>query len=343
MPRALVLGGTGQVGVAVARRLLAVGWEVDLTGRNPPRLGVEGARFIRSDRTSDDDLRDAFGDGADLLVDNVCYTAEQARLVLPLASDVGSAVMLSSKAVYVDAAGNHSNSDVPPRFEGPIRETQPTMSPGDMPYDSREGYGANKVAAEQVFLDSGLPITIIRPSKVHGPGAVRPREWHFVKRALDRRPVVLLAHRGEGADHPTAAANIAALVEVAATNPGQRILNCADPDTPNGLEISRTIARLLGHEWEELLVDGDEPGSHPWDLAPPVVLDMTAAAELGYVPAGDYATTVAGEVDWLVETGAPSDEEFFAGSFDYEAEDAYLEAIGRPTTSASRSSGSTDT
>jgi nucleoside-diphosphate-sugar epimerase len=340
LPRALVLGGTGQVGYAVARRLVAAGWDVDLTGRNRPRVEVDGARFLRSDRTDGDDLHTAIGDGADLLVDNVCYTAEQARLLLPFLAEAGSTVMLSSKAVYVDANGNHSNSDARPDFGGPIEETQPTMAPGDMPYDSRQGYGPNKVAAEQVFLDSGRPVTIVRPSKVHGPGAERAREWYFVKRVLDRRPAVLLAHRGEGLDHPTAAANIAALIEVAAANPGQRILNCADPDTPNGLEISRTIARRLGHEWDEVLVDGDEIGRHPWDVLPPIVLDMAAAAELGYVPAGDYATTVGEELDWLVAEQPPGDE-FFAPHFDYEAEDRYLESIGRPTTSASRSSGST--
>ena len=334
MPRALVLGGTGQVGAAVSRRLLAAGWDVDLTGRNRPRVDIEEARFLRSDRSDPDDLRDAIGDGTDLLVDNVCYTAEQARLLLPFLDHVGSTVMLSSKAVYVDALGNHSNSDVRPDFGGPIRETQPTLPPGDMPYDSREGYGPNKVAAEQVLLDSGRPVTIIRPSKVHGPGGENPREWFFVKRILDGRPVVLLAHRGEGLDHPTAAANIAALVEVAAAKPAARILNCADPDTPTGLEISRTIARHLGHRWEEVLIDGDEVGRHPWDAVPPVVLDMTAAAELGYSPAGDYAQTVVEELDWLVEKPPQV-------VFDYDAEDLYLESIGRPTTSASRSSGST--
>jgi nucleoside-diphosphate-sugar epimerase len=332
--RALVLGGTGQVGAAVARRLLAAGWDVDLTGRNEPRAEVEGARFLRSDRTNADDLRAAIGAGADLLVDNVCYTAEQAKLVVPFLGQFQSTVMLSSKAVYIDARGNHSNSDARPDFGGPIKEAQPTLPPGDMPYDSREGYGPNKVAAEQVFLDSGASVTVIRPSKVHGPGAESPREWFFVKRVLDRRPAVLLAHRGEGLDHPTAAANIAALVEVAAEKPGQRILNCAEPDTPNGLEIARTIARLMGHEWEEVLVDGDEIGRHPWDVLPPVVLDMTAAAELGYVPAGDYAATVVDDIDWLVET-----QPVAAPYLDYAAEDRYLAEIGRPTTSTSRNSG----
>jgi len=320
--------------VAVARRLVAAGWDIDLTGRHATRVEVAGARFIRSDRTDPDDLRAAVGGGADLLVDNVCYTAAQARLLLPLLADVGSTVMVSSKAVYVDDEGRHSNSPDGPRFRGPIRESQPTLPPGDMPYDSPEGYGPNKVAAEQVFLDSGFPVTVVRPSKVHGAGAANPREWFFVKRALDRRQAVLLARRGAGVDHPTAAANIAALVEVAAAKPGARVLNCADPDAPSGLAISRIIRRHLGHEWEEVLLDEDGPlGRHPWDRLPPVVLDTTAATELGYVPAGDYAATVPEMVDWLVAEPPPLD-------FDYAAEDSYLEAIGRPTTSASRSPGS---
>ena len=44
------------MGVAVARRLLAGGWDVDLTGGNEPRLAVEGARFISSDRTDANDV-----------------------------------------------------------------------------------------------------------------------------------------------------------------------------------------------------------------------------------------------------------------------------------------------
>lgn len=111
------------------------------------------------------------------------------------------------------------------------------MKPGDMPYNSPQGHGANKVAAEQVLLDGDLPVTVLRPSKVHGQGAAPPREWYFVKRALDRRPTLLLAGHGRGADYPSAAVNIAALVEVVAERPGRRILNAADPDAPDGLRI----------------------------------------------------------------------------------------------------------
>ena len=190
-------------------------------------------------------------------MDCACYTAQDAAGLLPLARDAASTVLISSKAVYVDAAGHHSNSRVKPCFTGPVREDQPTVAPGYGDYRTGEGYPANKVAAEQVLLDSGVPVTVLRPSKIHGPGSRQPREWMFVKRVLDRRPVLFLAHRGAGVDHPTAAANVAALIELAARRPGRRILNAADPDAPSALGISRVIARHLGYTWEEVLLDGE--------------------------------------------------------------------------------------
>jgi nucleoside-diphosphate-sugar epimerase len=335
--RALVLGGTGAVGRATARRLLSAGWQVDLTGRDPSHFpsnfAEAGARFVASDRGDAAQLGEAFGQGADLLVDCACFTAEDATRLLPFAREAGSTVMLSSKAVYVDADGNHSNSETKPRFDGPVRETQPTMTPGSGDYMSREGYGANKVAAEQVLLDSGCPVTVLRPSKIHGPGSQTPREWVFVKRVLDGRPAVFLANRGAGVDHTTAAANIAALIEVAADSPGARVLNSADPDAPSVLEISRTIARLLDHSWEEVLLDdtpADGVGRTPWDAPHPIVLDTSAALELGYEPVGDYAATVAETVEWLVsatqggegsELLPAPDDEYFGPLLDYAAED----------------------
>jgi nucleoside-diphosphate-sugar epimerase len=166
-------------------------------------LRRSGGRFLASERRDGNDLADVLRGGADLPVDAACYTAADATALLPHLAAVGSAVMLSSKAVYVDAAGNHVNSDVRPRFEAPVTEADPTMEPGNGNYASRAGYGANKVAAEHVLLDSGAPVTVIRPSKVHGAGAGNPREWVFVKRVLDRRPAVFLAHGGLGGDHTT--------------------------------------------------------------------------------------------------------------------------------------------
>lgn len=328
------------MGRAISRRLAAASWTVEIVGRDaahlPSDLAESGARFLAADRSDARALTAALGGGVDLLVDCVCYTGADARSLLPLAADAASTVMISSKAVYVDAAGRHANSDEPPRYDGPIRETQPTLPPGDMDFNSREGYGPNKVAAEQVLLDSGLPVTVLRPSKIHGQGARPPREWVFVKRVLDGRKAVLLARRGRGIDHPSAAANIAALIDVVAAKPGRRILNSADPDAPSGLEISRIIARHLNHEWQEVLLDDSaDPllGWHPWDSRHPVVLDTSAALELGYTPVGDYAATVPGVIDWLTAAAGSTrpaalppgfDSPSFADAFDYAREDTHL-------------------
>ncbi|MFY9807843.1 MAG: NAD-dependent epimerase/dehydratase family protein [Pseudonocardiaceae bacterium] len=336
--RAFVVGGSGLVGRAIGRRLVSAGWDVDVVGRVPGRLPSDLAgrvRFFAADRSDSIAVAAAFGAGADLLVDCVCYTPGQATALLPLARNSASTVMISSKAVYADAAGRHSNSDDAAQFDGPIIETQPTVAPGDMDFTSRTGYGRNKVAAENVLLDSGLPVSILRPSKIHGEGARPPRTWVFVKRVLDRRKAVLLAGRGRGVDHPSAAVNIAALVETVAAKPGQRILNAADPDAPCGAEIARVVARHLGHAWQEVLLEDDVPaplGWHPWSRRYPVVLDTSAALDLGYVPVGDFACTVRDEIDWLMSVvdhadGARLphgwDDGRLDGAFDYASEDRF--------------------
>jgi nucleoside-diphosphate-sugar epimerase len=301
----------------------------------PPDLESNGACFHAVDRHDPAAIGRILGCGADLLVDALCFTAADAQQLVPMLRDVTSAVMLSSKAVYVDDEGRHANSPAPPQFFSPIGESQPTVKPGNGDYNSRDGYGPNKVAAERTLLDSGFPVTVIRASKVHGKGASLPLEWIFVKRIIDRRPAVFLAHQGLGGNHTTAAANTAALIERIAAVPGPQILNSADPDAPNGLQIARTIAACLDYAWQEVLLDDGVPGvapglgRHPWDARPPIVLDTSASLRLGYTPAGTYAETVVEEINWLMGAKSegrfrPLDESFFAPFFDYTAEDAYL-------------------
>jgi nucleoside-diphosphate-sugar epimerase len=343
MSRALILGGSGPIGRAVAARLSSEGWTVTVTGRDPGRfpgaLAQVGVAFRRSDRFDAAQLAAVVGSGADLVVDCACYSRGHAGLLLPLLTDVGNSIMISSKAVYVDSGGNHVNSDERPRFNGPIREDQPTMAPGDGDFDSHEGYGANKVAAERALLDSKHPVTVLRASKVHGVGASPARERALVERALDGRRTLVLRNRGDGVDHPTAAVNLAALVSTVADRPGTRILNAADPDAPSAREIARIVATHFGHEWREVLLEPDDPravadpalGRTPWDAHPPIVLDTAAAEALGYRAVGDYATTVASELDWLAATArAESDDQASNGDalsrrlLDYQAEDRIL-------------------
>ncbi len=342
MPSAVILGGTGVVGWATARRLARHGWQVTVTGRDRRRMPQElidlGVTFSSCERADTAGLKMILGErGHNLLVDCLCFTSADAKALLELSAGVGSTVMISSKAVYIDDVGNNVNSEVPPRFPKPIAESQPVMSPGIGDPMIGEGYGSHKVAAEQTLLDGDQPITVIRPSKIHGKGGTNPREWFFVKRCLDRRSAIVLAGDGRSIDHTTAAANIAALIEVVAEKPGKRILNCADPDAPTVLDIARTIATHLDHSFEEyVLGENADPalGQHPWMTATPIVLDTTAATSLGFAPVGDYAATVADAVDWMVTHATVDsagramlsgvDPDWFTGLFDYEREDRFI-------------------
>lgn len=166
---------------------------------------------------------------------------------------------------------------------------------------------------------------------------------------LDRRPAVVFVRRGAGIDHATAAANSAALVETAAKLPGQRILNAADPDAPSGRAIARTISSHLTHQRDEVLLDGEhgELGDHPLNSVYPIRLDMSAAQNFGYVPAGTYAQTVAPMLDWLIDAvragdnqrRADFDDWFPTASFDYGAEDIFLRQLAKELRNNNGNSG----
>lgn len=308
--RAIILGGTGAIGGATATRLAADGWSVDVTGRNPesmpPELAAAGVQFHPIERSDVESIEHLVGDGAEVLVDLLAYRSADVRGLLPVMSSVASPVLISSRAVYIDAVGRHVNSADPPRFIRPIDESMPTLRPAGDGVDpfTRDGYGPSKVAAEQTALNSGLPVTVIRPSKVHGRWARNPRTRSFVESMLRGERRIELADRGRSIDQLTAATNTAALIATVAALPEARILNSADPDAPSAEQIVQTIAKRL--DWTgriELLDDASKPqrGRHPWLSADPIKLDTSASIRLGYEPAGTAVDLLAEEIDWLAE------------------------------------------
>ena len=257
MPHAVLLGGTGQIGRAVARHLLDHDWTVTLAYRgrsHPPDALIErGAVAAVLDRDHSGTLAGVLGAGADLLVDAVAYGPEHARQLLEVQDDVGALVVISSASVNRDEAGrtlDEASETGFPVLPEPMREDQPTVEPGP------ETYSTRKVALERVLLDGAtVPVTVFRPAAIHGPGSSHPREWWIVKRVLDRRPVIPLAYRGDSRFHTTAATNIAATVRIVAGLQGRRVLNVADPTALPVDAIAGLVGSHLGFSRRMLLVD----------------------------------------------------------------------------------------
>lgn len=337
--RAFILGGTGQIGYAATWALADAGWQVKVAGRRsnpaalwPDDLGVEGVTVNRADTEA---LGAALGDGCDVLVDCAAYAPEHGKQLVKFADRIGSAIVISSVSVYADSVGRNFEDEGGPWPCLPVgfTEEQPTISARS------DSYGGRKIALEHTLLEArALPVTILRPGAIYGPYSHYPREWYFVKRALDRRPVRILSYEGRSVFHTTAAVNLAELIRLSAQRPGTRILNAGDPSPPTVLEIAEAISAIIGHRAENVLITGTphQPriGSTPWSAPVPVVMGMAkAATELGYRPQSVYADAVELAVRWMIDITAGRDWRdvfpyFYANqgddAFDYGIEDEWL-------------------
>jgi len=328
---ALIIGGSGQIGQATARALLAEGWKVTAGQTRPAGfpndLRKAGVEVISLDRDEPGVLPRIVYGGFDAIVDTVAFDDRHARQLLEVQGDVGAFVVISTGSVYADAEGrtlDEARETGFPRFPTPIGEGQPRTAPGPQTYSTR------KVAMEDALLQGARrPVSVLRPGAIYGPGSRHPREWWFVKRILDGRRRIPLAFGGESRFHQSATANIANLARVCLEAPGTRALNAVDPQALSVREIGEAIAAAYGVELDLVLLEGPPKkgvGATPWSVAGPVVMDMTRAEALGYRPMTDYAEAV-GEACRSAEAAAKAGVKFpdyINALFDYAAEDVVI-------------------
>lgn len=303
--KAIILGGTGAIGVATAERLALAGWQVSVTGRNrkliPQSFEDLGISFQNLDRANAVGITELVGSGADLLVDVLAYNAQSVREILPAMERCASTVLISSRAVYTDAQHHHINGEHPPKFDGPVNEQQTTLDPAKAGLDpfTREGYAPCKRAAEVEALASGLPVSILRPSKIHGAWARQSRTFDLVKAMLENPLQLEIAGNLSSVNQLCAATNTAALIECVGNNPGTRILNSADPDVRTAQELIERIAEILG--WDGSISANEQSEAalvNPFESKYPFLLEMKAAERLGYDAVDTSINLLAEEVMW---------------------------------------------
>ena len=327
MPTALILGGTGQIGLAVAERLAGDGWEVTLVSRAPAPISGPW-QHVAADREDPGALRTALADGADLLLDCVAFDARHADQLLELQGSIARLAVISSASVYCDAEGrtlDEASQCGFPDFPELIREDHRTVEPGPQTYSTR------KVAIERRLLDAArVPVAILRPCAIHGPYTKHAREWWFVKRLLDGRKRIPLAYGGRSRFQTTSVQAIAEAVCFSLRENGPQVLNVTDGDAPTVAEIGRAIMAAMGRHAELVgLPDAPYPpvlGATPWSVEMPMVCASS-------VPnAVTYAQAVPRAVHWLIAATESRDwrallpqlAAYPRPHFDYDADDEAL-------------------
>lgn len=337
MKRALVFGGSGQIGTAVSETLLDAGWQVVAAARSgrpiPPELTGRGLSAVDAREKPVAAVLDEIGTPVDALVHPMIFDAKGAHDVLACSHRFGALVAISTASVYADGQGRSLESAGTigfPDFGRPVAEGQATVDP------AAGGYSSDKVAMELALAEARVPVGILRPGAVHGPHGRHPREWWFIKRGMDGRKAIPVAYGGESRFHTTSTAAVARLVELCLREPCTVTLNVADVPAPSVAEIAAAISEATGLALPLIPFDGPPAedgrvGGTPWSVPLPFVLDCSKAQALGWQPS-DYARDIARACRWIVETARQGDwrEAFpvFTGygynPFDYAAEDAFL-------------------
>ena len=265
---ALVTGATGFMAHHLIPALLDGGWDVRATGRRPRPAWLAGAVGYRAaDLASPESAADirALCDGVDAVfhlagATSSLSSAEEMHQSNAVATanlvagarevGVGRFVHMGSTSVY--------GEEMP--LPQPVAETVE-------PHPSR-GYGKAKWLAEKAVwagAEAGLPVVVLRPVSVFGPGAVKlvasvvldvaiERFAGAVTFGVDRAPVELrLVHV---ADVVGAAVHLAASAGVEGA-----AYNVVAPWYPSALELAALVTTQLGLELEAC--DGAPCGMPP--------------------------------------------------------------------------------
>lgn len=160
---AMLLVGCGDLGTALAARLVAAGHRITALKRSPPAQPVPGVDYRRADLTREaPDLAGATFDQAFVILSpgardaaayQALYVHGVARLAEAFAGRVGHWFFVSSTSVYGQQRGEWVDEDSP---------TEPAPATARC-----------LLAAERRLAGSGAPATTIRFSGIYGPGHER--------------------------------------------------------------------------------------------------------------------------------------------------------------------------
>jgi nucleoside-diphosphate-sugar epimerase len=328
--RSLVIGGTGPTGHFLVNGLRARGHAVTMlhSGRHEvPEIPPE----VEHVHTSPFDPA-AFASALGSRTFDLCIATygRLRRIAGTMVGRTGRFLSVGGAPAY----RGYMNPGLfsPPGLPVPTREDAELVA---READDEKGF---RIARTEEAVFSHHPrATHFRYPYVYGPYQPLPLEWCVVRRALDRRPHLILPDGGLTLSHRGYAGNCAHALLLAVDRPDAaagEIFHCGDEEVLTLRQWAEIAAEAVGHRFEIV--------SLPFELAVPArpllaqpspthrVLDLAKLrAKLGYRDAVPAREALARTARWLAAhppaPGGP-EEKVLQDPFDYAAEDALVRA-----------------
>jgi len=337
MKKALIVGGTGPTGPFLTLGLIERGYAVTILHRGAheiPEIPRE-VEHIHADphfrETLDAALEGRAFDVAIATYGRIRHVAEALR------GRAGQLIAIGGVPSYRGYFDAHAN--FPAGLPIPVPETAATVAS-----ESEHRFAHLIASAEQAVLAAHPDGSVYRYPYVYGPYQLLPREWCIMRRALDRRPFMILSDGGLGLMTHGYAGNLAHAVLLAVDRPDDaagQIFNCGDEVQYTIRQIVEIIADEMNHSFEII--------SLPNEVAYPArglaveasphhkLMDLRKIKErLGYRDPVHPEQAIRRTVRWFLEHQPERGgdlEQRLHDDFDYEAEDRlaeiYREALAR--------------
>ena len=270
----LTIGGTNFIGPWVVRHLVTMGHDVTLFHRGNTKADLpENVHHIFGERSQLQDYKSEFEIlSPDVVVDMICYTESEARMLINVFKGITRRVVaISSMDVYraygIILGKESGIQEVPLTEDSTLRTSlYPFKDLPQSPIDKPADY--DKILVEKVVMsDSELSGTIIRLPMVYGANDPLNRLSPYLKRMDDSRDAIVFLDmiakwRGSYGYVENIGYAIALAVNEKAAG---RIYHVAEPETLSEVERVNKIGELAG--WKGKVVSfPKQKFPEDWDL-----------------------------------------------------------------------------
>ncbi len=284
--KALFIGGTGTISMAISKLLVQQGWELYLLNRASRSSEFENVKvnFITCDINDEQKVQSLIKDlDFDVVADFIAFVPQQLERDYRLFKDkTRQFIFISSASAYQKPLSDYR-----------INEGTPLVNP-------YWEYSRNKIECEdylmKMYRENGFPVTIVRPSHTYDERSIplgvhgSKGSWQVAKRMLEGKPVII---HGDGTSLWTMTHNsdfakgfVGLMGNIHAIG---EAVNITSDETVTWNQIYQTIADALGVELKVVHVSSsflaacsnlDLQGSLIGDKANSVVFDNTKLKRL---------------------------------------------------------------